>query len=86
MLPEHAALLEPYATAYLPALADLWAGRGGHLASLLGQLLFPYPVVSASLLDSLGRFAANHPDDPGLTRMLAELSDVGSRALRSRDL
>ena len=54
--------------------------------SLLGQLLFPFPVVSASLLDSLARFAAKHPDDPGLTRMLAELSDVGSRALRSRAL
>jgi aminopeptidase N len=84
MLPEHAALLEPYSAAYLPALAELWDGRGGHLRALLGQVLFPFPVVSASLLESLDGFATARADDPGLARMLAELADHGSRALRSR--
>jgi aminopeptidase N len=86
MLPEHAALLEPYVAAYLPALADLWDGRGGHLRAMLGQALFPLPVVSLSLLESVDAFAAARDDDPGLARMLAELADLGSRALRSRAL
>jgi aminopeptidase N len=84
MLPEHAAVLAPYAAAYLPTLADLWEGRGGHLRALLGQVLFPLPVVSVPLLESVEAFAAARADDPGLSRLLAELGDLGSRALRSR--
>ncbi|MGH3167757.1 MAG: ERAP1-like C-terminal domain-containing protein, partial [Trebonia sp.] len=86
MPPEHAALLEPYAPAYPSALAEVWDERGGHLRVLLGQVLFPVPVVSESLLESLGEFAAARADDPGLARMLAELADLGARALRSRAL
>lgn len=86
MVPAHAALLQPYAAAYLPALAEIWDGRGGHLRMLLGQVLFPFPVVSQFLLESLGAFAARRPGDPALGRMLAELRDVGSRVLRSRRL
>jgi aminopeptidase N len=86
MLPEHAALLAPYAAAYLPTLAAVWDRHGEHLRALLGELLFPYPVVSADLLAALDEFAAARPADPGLARLLAELRDTGSRALRSREL
>ncbi|HEY6309426.1 MAG TPA: aminopeptidase N [Streptosporangiaceae bacterium] len=86
MLPEHAALLSPYASAYIPALTEIWDGRDGHLRALLGEVLFPYPVVSAGLLADLDAFAATRADDPGLSRLLAELRDAGARALRSRAL
>ncbi|HEY1699977.1 MAG TPA: aminopeptidase N [Trebonia sp.] len=85
-LPEHADLLAPYADAYLPALADVWDQRGGHLRALLGQLLFPLPVVTAGLLADMASFAAGRSDDRGLTRLLAELGDLGERSLRSRTL
>jgi aminopeptidase N len=85
-LPEHADLLAPYADAYLPALADVWDQRGGHLRALLSQLLFPLPVVTAGLLADVASFAAGRPDDRGLTRLLAELGDLGERSLRSRAL
>jgi aminopeptidase N len=86
MLPEHASLLAPYASAYIPTLASIWDGQGGHLPAMLGALLFPFPVVSPGLLESLDAFAAARSADPGLARLLAELSDTGSRALRSRSL
>jgi aminopeptidase N len=86
MLPEHASLLAPYADAYIPTLADIWDRRDEHLRALLGMLLFPYPVVSPGLLASLDSFASERSADPGLTRLLTELRDAGSRALRSREL
>jgi aminopeptidase N len=85
-LPEHADLLAPYADAYLPALADVWDQRGGHLRALLGQLLFPLPVVTPGLLADVASFAAGRHDDPGLARLLSELGDLGERSLRSRAL
>jgi aminopeptidase N len=86
MLPEHATLLSPYASAYLPTLADLWDRRGGHLRMLLGELLFPYPVLSVELLAEMKSLAASRAGDPALTRLLAELGDIAARALRSRAL
>jgi aminopeptidase N len=86
MLPEHSALLAGYAGEYVPALAEIWDERGGHLKALLGDLLFPYPVISPGLLSSLAAFAAARPADLALARLAAELGDFGQRALRSRAL
>jgi len=42
--------------------------------------------VSEALLADLTAFAAERPADLALSRLLAELGDAGSRALRSRAL
>ena len=89
LLPEHARLLAGYPERYLAALPGIWATSGGTIRVLLGEILFPYPVVSAVLLGRLdeltgGLSAAGA--DPGLIRLLTEQRDITARAVRSRAL
>ena len=83
LLPEHASLLDGYPERYLAALPRIWATSGGTIRVLLGEILFPYPVVSAALLARLDEMIAA-TRDPGLVRLLTEQRDAASRALRSR--
>jgi aminopeptidase N len=83
LLPEHASLLDGYPERYLAALPRIWATSGGTVRLLLGEILFPYPVVSPWLLARLEEMIAAAAD-PALARLLTEQRDAGARALRSR--
>ncbi|HEX4834640.1 MAG TPA: aminopeptidase N [Trebonia sp.] len=85
LLPEHAGLLATYPDRYLAALPRIWATSGGTIRVLLGEILFPYPVVSPPFLARLDELLAG-ASDPGLVRLLTEQRDIAARALRSRAL
>jgi aminopeptidase N len=89
LLPEHARLLAGYPERYLAALPGIWATSGGTIRVLLGEILFPYPVVSAALLGRLDELTSGLSAagaDPGLIRLLTEQRDITARAVRSRAL
>jgi aminopeptidase N len=89
LLPEHAGLLAGYPERYLTALPGIWATSGGTIRVLLGEILFPHPVVSPEFLARLAevtRQLSARGADPGLIRLLTEQRDIGERALRSRAL
>jgi aminopeptidase N len=79
-------VLKPYAERYFEALPRLWDTRSQQSRLALAQLLFPYPAVSAGLLERVDSFLASAERDPGLVRVLIERRDVVERALRSRAL
>ncbi len=85
LLPEHAGLLGDFPDRYADALPQIWATSAGTIRVLLGEILFPYPVISLDLLarlDAMIETAAG----PGLIRLLSEQRDIAARALRSRAL
>jgi aminopeptidase N len=89
MQPEHAGLLAPYAHRYLEALPGIWSSRDEHFRWVLGQILFPYPVVStelAWLAGQIGEFLGAEDRDAGLARVVIECRDTAERSLRSRAL
>ena len=79
-------MLKPYSERYFEALPRLWDTRSQQSRLALSQLLFPYTVVSAGLLERVDSFLASAECDPGLVRVLIERRDVVERALRSRAL
>jgi aminopeptidase N len=89
LLPEHGHLLTGYPERYLAALPGIWGTSGATIRVLLGEILFPYPVVSPGFLarldELIGQLSARAAE-PGLIRLLTEQRDIGERALRSRAL
>jgi aminopeptidase N len=87
--PEHADLLAPYAHRYLEVLPRIWSSRDEHFRRVLGQVLFPYSVVTAELAwlaGQIGEFLRAEDRDPGLARVVNECRDTAERSLRSRAL
>jgi len=84
-VPEHAAVLAPYAERYFDVLPGLWSSHGERFRLVLGELLFPYPAASPELLMRIDAFLATDRD-PGMVRLISERRDIVERALRSRDL
>jgi aminopeptidase N len=85
LLPEHASLLGDFPDRYASALPRIWASPAGTIRVLLGEILFPYPVISPGLLARLDAMIETAAD-PGLARLLSEQRDITLRALRSRAL
>ena len=85
-LPEHAALLAPYAAKYFEQLPAIWAARADLLRVFLGRVLFPYPAASPELLAQVDAFLAEPDLDPSLGRAVIEGRDIVEKALRSRAL
>jgi aminopeptidase N len=84
-VPEHAAVLAPFAERYFEVLPGLWSSRGERFRLVLGEMLFPYPAASPELLRRIDAFLATDRD-PGMVRLISERSDIVERALRSRNL
>jgi aminopeptidase N len=84
-VPEHAAVLAPFAERYFEVLPVLWSSRGGRVRLVLGELLFPYAAASPELLRRIDSFLATDRD-PGMFRLISERRDIVERALRSRNL
>jgi aminopeptidase N len=85
LLPEHARLLGDFPDRYAESLPEVWATSAGTIRVLLGEILFPYPVISPELLPRLDAMIAA-TSDSGLIRLLLEQRDITERALRSRAL
>jgi len=85
LLPEHAALLGDFPDRYAAVLPPIWATSAGTIRVLLGEILFPYPVISAELLTRLDAMIKEAADS-GLVRLLHEQRDITERTLRSRAL
>ncbi|HUN36499.1 MAG TPA: aminopeptidase N [Trebonia sp.] len=85
LLPEHAGLLGDFPDRYAEALPGIWATSAGTIRVLLGEILFPYPVISPGLLARLDAMI-KEATDSGLIRLLAEQRDIAERTLRSRAL
>jgi len=85
LLPEHAGLLGDFPDRYAKALPQIWATSAGTIRVLLGEILFPYPVISPELLARLDAMI-KEAGDSGLVRLLHEQRDITERALRSRAL
>jgi len=84
-VPEHAAVLAPYAERYFEVLPVLWTSRGERVRLILGEMLFPYSAASPELLRRIDAFLAADRD-PGMVRLISEGRDIVERALRSRNL
>jgi aminopeptidase N len=85
-MPEHAALLTPYAAKYFEQLPAIWVARTDLLRVILGGGLFPYSAASAELLRQVDAFLASPDLDPSLRRVVIEGRDIAEKALRSRAL
>jgi len=85
LLPEHASLLADLPDRYAEALPRIWATSAGTIRVLLGEILFPYPVISPQVLARLDTMI-KEVADPALIRLLQERRDITERTLRSRAL
>jgi aminopeptidase N len=85
LLPEHADLLADFPDRYADCLPRIWATSAGTIRVLLGEILFPYPVITPELLARLDAMT-DAAADSGLVRLLREQRDIAERALRSRAL
>jgi aminopeptidase N len=85
-VPEHAALLAPYAQKYFEQLPAIWATGADLLRMMLGQTLFPYTAASPELLERVDAFLAEPGLDPSVGRVVIEGRDAVEKALRSRAL
>jgi aminopeptidase N len=85
LLPEHAGLLADFPDRYADCLPRIWATSAGTIRVLLGEILFPYPVITPELLARLDAMT-DAAADSGLVRLLREQRDIAERALRSRAL
>jgi aminopeptidase N len=85
-VPEHAALLEPFAERYFQQLPAIFTNYTDMLSVMLGHDLFPYTAAGPELLSRIDEVLAQPGLDPGVGRAVVEGRDIVEKALRSRAL
>jgi aminopeptidase N len=76
------AVLETFAQRYVDALLPIWETRSYHIAEELIEGLYPAPLASAALRDTVRGWLDAHPDAPAaLRRMVVEGLAGTERAL-----
>ncbi|WP_402468119.1 aminopeptidase N [Isoptericola aurantiacus] len=79
------AVLEPFARRYVDALVPIWENRSYHIAEELIEGLYPAPLASAELRDTVRGWLDAHADAPAaLRRMVVESLAGTERALAAQ--
>ncbi|MDO8151806.1 aminopeptidase N [Isoptericola sp. b408] len=79
------AVLEPFAQRYVDALLPIWDSRSYHIAEELVEGLYPAPLASVELRDTVRGWLETHPDAPAaLRRMVVEGLAGTERALAAQ--
>jgi aminopeptidase N len=79
------AVLETFAQRYVDALLPIWETRSYHIAEELIEGLYPAPLASAALRDTVRGWLDAHPDAPAaLRRMVVEGLAGTERALAAQ--
>ena len=79
------AVLAPFAQRYVDALLPIWESRSYHIAEELVEGLYPAPLASVELRDTVRGWLEAHPDvAPALRRMVVEGLAGTERALAAQ--
>ncbi|WP_278236964.1 aminopeptidase N [Isoptericola sp. AK164] len=78
-------VLEPFAQRYVDALLPIWENRSYHIAEELVEGLYPAPLASVELRDTVRGWLEAHPEAPAaLRRMVVEGLAGTERALAAQ--
>ena len=80
----HAALVAPYAKAYVDSLAGLWESRATEKAMLAASGLYPRLVVDAATLALVDGWLATGDRPAACRRLVSEGRDETARTLRAQ--
>jgi aminopeptidase N len=84
--PDHAALLEPYATRFFDVVGDVWASWGSDMGQYFASNAYPLTQISERTVQLTDEYIARADPPAALRRLLTEGQDSVRRALRCQQV